>query len=84
MWRESPVKVEYTLTPEDSAAAMREHFQDALGKPRRTQYGMAAPVLALLSLGAMLAAQGVPWQVAAVFPLFGLLCSFRDFLGVSG
>jgi hypothetical protein len=81
MGRESPVKVEYTLTPEDYAAAMHERVQDALGKPRWAQYGsMAAPFLALLSLGAMLVAQGFPWPVAAGVPLLGLLLGVLFFV----
>jgi hypothetical protein len=81
MGRESPVKVEYTLTPEDYAAAMHERVQDALGKPRWAQYGsMAAPFLALLSLGAMLVAQGFPWPVVAGVPLLGLLLGVLFFV----
>jgi hypothetical protein len=75
MGRESPVKVEYTLSSEDYAAALHERVQDALGKPRWARYGSiaAAPLLAFLSLGVMLAAQGFPWPVAAGVPLLGLL-----------
>src|SRR5262249_33678809 len=59
-----PVKVEYTLTPEDYAAAMHERVQNAPGKPRWAQYvSMAALFLFLLSQGAMLVAQGLPWPV---------------------
>jgi hypothetical protein len=60
------VKVEYTLTPEDYAAVMHERVQNAPGKPRWSQYvSMAALVLFLLSQGAMLVAQGLPWPVVA-------------------
>jgi hypothetical protein len=76
-----PVKVEYTLTPEDYVAAIHEHVQNSLGKPRRAQYvSMAAPFLGLLSLGAMLVAQGVPWPVAAGVSLFGLLLGVLCFV----
>jgi hypothetical protein len=81
MGKESPVKVEYTLSPEDYAAAVHECVQDALGKPRWARYGsMAAPFLALLSLGVMLAAQGFPWPVAAGVPLLGLLLGVLFFV----
>ena len=77
MGRESPVKVEYTLTPEDYAAAVHERVQNSPGKPRWAQYGSMAAIfpalLSLLSLGAMLVARGFPWPVAAGVPLLGLL-----------
>jgi hypothetical protein len=68
------VKVEYTLTPEDYAAAMRERLQKSPGVPRWAPYGsMAAGFLSLLSLGAMLVAQGFPWPVVAGLLLGALL-----------
>jgi hypothetical protein len=61
-----PVKVEYTLTPEDYAAAMHERVQNSPGNSRWAQYvSMAAIVLFLVSQGAMLVAQGLPWPVVA-------------------
>src|SRR5262249_61123659 len=67
--RTSPVKIEYTLTPEDFAATVHERVQNSPGKPRWAQYGSLAAIfpalLSLLSLGAMLVAQGFPWPVAA-------------------
>jgi hypothetical protein len=84
MGRESPVKVEYTLTPEDYAAAMHERVQNSLGKPRWAQYGSVAAIfpalLNLLGLGAMLVAQGVPWPVAAGVTLLGLLLGVLCFV----
>jgi hypothetical protein len=81
MGRENPVKVEYSLTPEDYAAAMHERVQTSPGKPRWGPYGsMAAPFLALLGLGVMLAAQGFPWPVAVGVPLLGLLLGVLFFL----
>ena len=84
MGRESPVKVEYTLTPEDFAAAMHERVQKLFGKPRWTRYGSMAAVfpalLSLLSLGAMLVAQGFPWPVAAGITLLGLLLGVLCFV----
>jgi hypothetical protein len=82
MGRESPVKLEYTLTPEDYAAAAQESVQELFRMPRWAEYRtMAAffPVLlSLAGLGAMLVAQGVPRPVAAGFlllaVLFGVLC----------
>src|SRR5262245_35015472 len=60
---------------------MHEHVQNPLGKPRTAQYGsMAAPFLGLLSLGAMLVAQGVPWPVAAGVSLLGLLLGVLFFV----
>src|SRR5262245_65871664 len=81
MGRESPVKVEYTLTPEDYVAAVHEHVQNTLGKPRRAPYASMAAIfpalLSLLSLGAVLVAQGFPWPVVAgVSPFSGLLGGF--------
>src|SRR5262249_59438255 len=77
MRRESPVKIEYTLTPEDFAATVHERVQNSPGKPRWAQYGSLAAIfpalLSLLSLGAMLVAQGFPWPVAAGVTLLGLL-----------
>jgi hypothetical protein len=68
------VKVEYTLTPEDYGAAVYEHVQNSSPKPRWAQYrSMAAPFVALLSLGAMLVAQGFPWPAVAAVLLVGLL-----------
>src|SRR5262245_13002634 len=84
MGRENPVKVEYTLTPEDYAAAVHERVQNSPGKPRWAQYGSMAAIfpalLSLLSLGAMLVAQGVPWPVAAGVPLLGLLLGVLCFV----
>ena len=84
MGRESPVKVEYTLTPEDYAAAMHERVQQLFGKPRWAQYGSMAAIfpalLSLLSLGAMLVAQGIPWPVAAGITLLGLLLGVLCFV----
>ena len=75
------MKVEYTLTPEDYAAAMHERVQTSPGKPRWGPYGsMAAPFLALLGLGVMLAAQGFPWPVAVGVPLLGLLLGVLCFV----
>src|SRR5262249_21753449 len=57
-----PVKVEYTLTPEDYAAVMHQRVQNSPRKPRWAQYvGMAAICRFLLSQGAMRVAQGLPW-----------------------
>jgi hypothetical protein len=84
MGRESPVKVEYTLTPEDFVARMHEHVQNSLGKPRWAPYGRMAAILpallSLLGLGAMLVAQGVPWPVAAGVALLGLLLGVLFFV----
>src|SRR5262245_65795716 len=74
MGRKSPVKVEYTLTPEDYAAAVHEHVQILYGKPRWARYrGMAALFLVFLSQGAMLVALGLPWPVVAGVLLLGVL-----------
>ena len=84
MGRENPVKVEYSLTPEDYAAAMHECVQNSPGKPRWAQYGSMAAIfpalLSLLSLGAMLVARGFPWPVAAGVPLLGLLLGVLCFV----
>src|SRR5262245_20465587 len=72
--RESPVKVEYTLTAEDYAAAAHAHVQNLYAKPRWAQYrGRAALVLVFLSQGAMLVALGVSWPVVAGVLLLGVL-----------
>jgi hypothetical protein len=69
------VKVEYTLTPEDYAAAAHEHVQNLYGKSRGARYrGMATLFLVFLSQGAVLVAQGFPWPVVAGVLLLGLLC----------
>src|SRR5262245_55440460 len=74
MGRGSPVKVEYTLTPEDYAAAVHEHVQNSLGQSRWGQYGsLAALFLVFLSQGAMLVAQGIPWPLVAGVLLLGVL-----------
>jgi hypothetical protein len=77
MGRESPVKVEYTLTPEDYAAAAHERVQELFRMPRWAEYRSMAVIfpalLSLAGLGAMLVAQGVPWPVAAGVSLLGLL-----------
>jgi hypothetical protein len=69
-----PVKVEYTLTPEDCAAAMRERLQNSPGKPWWEPYvSMAEFFLVLLIQGAMLVALGFPWPVVAGVLLLAVL-----------
>ena len=69
------MKVEYTLTPEDYAAAAHEHLQNLYGKSRGARYrGMAALFLVFLSQGAVLVAQGFPWPFVAGVLLLGVLC----------
>ena len=69
------MKVEYTLTPEDFAAAAYDRFQYPPGTPRWAQYrGIAAIVLAFLTQGAILVAHRLPWPLVAAVLLLGVLC----------
>jgi hypothetical protein len=64
------VKVEYTLTPEDYAAAVHERVQNSPGKPRWAQYvSLGAIFLLLLGQGAVFLAKGIPWPVVAAVSL---------------
>jgi hypothetical protein len=65
------VKVEYTLTPEDYAAHMREPAQNPAGTPRWLRYvGIGGCFLVAFLQGAALVARGVSWLVVAGVALF--------------
>ena len=72
------MKVEFTLTPEDYAAAMDGRVQNSLGKQRWAKYvSMAASFLfLLLSPGAILVGLGFPWPVVAGVSLFNAVLFF--------
>jgi hypothetical protein len=78
------MKVEYTLTPEDYAAVMHERIQNSPGKPRWPRYlSSVSVIMVVLSQGAFLVVQGVPWPVVTGICLLlaVLLFAVYRFLG---